>query len=174
MDIRPSLQIQVMIKAMEQVVVPAVDPVNKIAHEQASLVLATLRVLEQRMPLWRNYLRDELRRLAALVDEIVSLEDGDCEIRAALAMLAQEGHALFARSDAETPDLEQATIALRNGIGRLMAEYKGLIHRTQLGRLILHASKEQLERERAWLLPFGFESDTSAIVPIEQQLASAA
>ena len=74
MDIRPSLQIQVMIKAMEQVVVPSVDPVNKIAHEQASLVLATLRVLEQRMPLWRNYLRDELRRLAALVDEWLATE----------------------------------------------------------------------------------------------------
>jgi hypothetical protein len=172
MDIRPSLQIQVMIKAMEQVVLPAVDPVNKIAHEQTGLVLATLRFLEQRLPLWRPYLRDEIKRLVKLLDSIMALDGGDSAVRASLAKLAEKGRALLERADAEAPTLEKIAIDIRNAVGRLMAEYEALgsVHRTPLGRLVLDAAAQQLDRERAWLIPFGFEGEATGIVPIDQQL----
>jgi hypothetical protein len=167
-DIRPSLQIQVMIKAMEQVVVPAVDPANKIASEQAGLVLATLKNLEQRLPMWRTYLRDEVSRLVALADDIVALDMGNS---ADLASLAEEGRAMFASASAEAVQLEAVAVNLRNAVGQKVGE-QDQVHRSAIGKLIMDAAKIQLERERAWLLPFGFESDASSIPPIEQQLAA--
>ncbi|MGE3599549.1 MAG: hypothetical protein AB7N70_28795 [Dehalococcoidia bacterium] len=173
MDIRPSLQLKVMIKAMEQVVLPAVDSSNRIAVEQAGLVLTSLRVLEQRLPLWRAYVRDELTRLVRLVDDIVALDDVAQAGAPDLVAAAGSARSLIGRPDAEAPELEQAAIDLRNGIGQLIADWESrgvTIHGTSVGRLVLDASKTQLDRERGWLLPFGFESDPSAIVPIERQL----
>ena len=46
MDVRPELQITSMMKAMEDIVLPAVDPDNRLAQEQARLVIATLRLVE--------------------------------------------------------------------------------------------------------------------------------
>ena len=168
MDIRPSLQIQVAIRAMEQTVLPAVDPNDRIATEQAGLVLAALRVLEQRVPIWRAYQRDELQRLIALSDRIARVEgDGAAELRA----LADHGRTLFASAEAEAPELEAAVIALRGEIGALIAS-REQVHRTPLGKLVLEASKVQLERERAWLVPFGFETESSGLRPIEEQLSA--
>lgn len=166
MDIRPSLQIQVAIKAMEQTVLPAVDPGNTIALEQAGLVLAALRVLEQRVPLWRAYQRDELRRLILLAGEIEEAEEAGV---ADLSALAAKAGQLLESADAEAPELEAAVIALRGAIGQLLAS-RDHVHRTPLGRLVLAAAKVQLERERAWLVPFGFEAASSDLRPIEEQL----
>lgn len=166
MDIRPSLQIQVAIKAMEQTVLPAVDPGNTIALEQAGLVLAALRVLEQRVPLWRAYQRDELRRLILLAGE---MEDAREEGVEELSALAASARRLLDSADAEAPELEAAVIALRGAVGRLLAS-RDHVHRTPLGKLVLAAAKVQLERERAWLVPFGFEAGSSDVRPIEEQL----
>ena len=50
MDLRPSLQVQTVIKAMTDVVLPAVDPNNKLAQEQARLVIGMLHLVAQRQP----------------------------------------------------------------------------------------------------------------------------
>ncbi|MCK9285355.1 MAG: hypothetical protein M0P39_13860, partial [Rhodocyclaceae bacterium] len=60
MDLRPALQVQTVIKAMTDVVLPAVDPNNKLAQEQARLVIGMLHLVMQRQPLMYRYDRDEL------------------------------------------------------------------------------------------------------------------
>ena len=51
MDIRPALQIQTVIKTLTDVVLPAVDPSNKLAIEQARLAIGTLNIVLQRQAL---------------------------------------------------------------------------------------------------------------------------
>lgn len=174
MDIRPSLQIQVMIKAMDQVVVPAIDPGNKIAQEQAGLVLEALRVLQDRLPIWRRYVCDELDRLVCAVAEIRECGGiGQSDALQVLMDASANGKILLASPIADASEIEDAAITLRNAIGQLMSENdtpENPVHRSELGKIVLRVSGTQLARERAWLSGFGFESDPSKIAPIEEQL----
>lgn len=174
MDIRPDFQIQVMIKAMEDVVIPAVEREHKMAVEQAGLVLSTLRVLQQRLPLWRRYVRDELRRFGTLAHEAGDVLPGGMDGIADLIAVSARARELLGDPEADTLELEQAAVACRNTIGkvmRAMSESGEKLEKTELGRIVLKASKVQLDRERAWLITSGFE-DPSKITPIEQQLNS--
>ena len=76
MDIRPDIQIQSMIKAMIDVVLPAVDPEHKMAQEQARLVIGTLHLIAKRLPLAYRYDCDELHRYVVFARELTS-EMGD-------------------------------------------------------------------------------------------------
>jgi hypothetical protein len=66
MQMRPALQIQSMIKAMMDVVLPAVDPSNKLALEQSRLVIGMLSLMAQQLPLQFRFDCDELSRLLKL------------------------------------------------------------------------------------------------------------
>ena len=70
MDIRPSFQLQTVIKAMTDVILPAVDPNNKLAQEQAGLVIAILNLIAQRMPLIYRYEGEELARFLELAGQL--------------------------------------------------------------------------------------------------------
>jgi hypothetical protein len=45
MELRPTLQLKAVIKAMTDVVLPALDPKNQLAQEQANLCIRTLQIL---------------------------------------------------------------------------------------------------------------------------------
>ena len=51
MELRPSLQVKIVLKALTDVVLPAVDPNNKLAQEQARLCIGTLQIMASRLPL---------------------------------------------------------------------------------------------------------------------------
>jgi len=174
MDIRPEFQIQVMIKAMEDVVIPSVDTTEPMALEQAKLVLSSLRVLKDRLPLWYRYNRDELRRYLDLSRSILETLSETDTTGKELADILADGTKILEQAGTEPKQLEDAIAACRSSIVNLMdaiaASGASLTH-SQVGRLILSASQTQLDRERAWLIPFGFESELSAIKPIEDQLS---
>lgn len=173
MDIRPEFQIQVMIKAMEDVVIPSVDPVEPMALEQAKLVLSSLRVLKDRLPLWYRYNRDELRRYLDLSSSILEVIATNDDAGKELADVLAYGNKIFEQAGAEPKELDNAIAGCRSSIVNIMDTMakngESLLH-SDVGRLVLSASKTQLDRERAWLTPFGFESDPSAIRAIEDQL----
>lgn len=176
MDMRPSLQLQTAIRAMADVVLPAVDPANKLAQEQAQLVIGTLGLMQQRLALWYRYDRDELRRYLELNGELAAARGGARTQAAAaeLARAAAAGADVYERARAEPAELEAAVLALRAAVGELVAaadadgEPAGL---SALQRAVLAAARVQTLRERAWLAPTGFESDPKSLKPIEQQLA---
>ncbi|MGD9661951.1 MAG: hypothetical protein AB7U63_11800 [Porticoccaceae bacterium] len=174
MDIRPKFQIQVMIKAMEDVVIPAVDATEPMALEQAKLVLSSLRVLKDRLPLWYRYNRDELRRYLDLSRSLLAVIPSSDDTGKELADVLAYGNRILEQAGTEPKELEDAIAACRSSIVKIMdaMEQNGvsLIH-SEVGRLVLSASQTQLDRERAWLIPFGFESDPSTIKAIEDQLS---
>ena len=76
MDVRPELQLQSMIKAMTDIVLPAVDADNRLAQEQAHLVIATLQLVANRLPIAYRYDRDELERYVGLSRDLLAAVGG--------------------------------------------------------------------------------------------------
>jgi hypothetical protein len=73
MELRPAFLLQTIVKAMSDVILPAVDPNNKLAQEQARLVIGMLNLVSSRLPLMYRYDRDELSRFLALASTLQSL-----------------------------------------------------------------------------------------------------
>lgn len=179
MEIRPALQIQSMIKAMKDVVLPAVDPEHKMAVEQASLVIAMLGLMAKHLPLAYRYDHDELSRYVALAGELSRALHGGAVTKDAAQALeagASNGAEILDRARAEPAELETAIIELR---AEVSAAVLGVnqdgdeVSRARVRRLVMDAAKEQLDRERAWLIDMGFEPDPSAVPPIESLLKHA-
>ncbi len=176
MDIRPTIQLAAVIKAMQDIVLPAVDPGNKMAQEQARLAIATLQFVVQRLPLMFRYDRDELDRYLGLARALLTRSEGGRatgEAAANLATSVAAGADVLKRAKAEPAELEGAIFELRQTVGELIQSAYGDARPASLAairRLVLDSSKVQLDRERGWVLTMGFEPNPSVVTPVEQQL----
>lgn len=179
MDIRPDIQIQSMIKAMVDVVLPAVDPDHKMAQEQARLIIGTLQLVAKRLPVAYRYDCDELRRYIGLAVALVGCGAAavDQELKADIERLTASGTRLLERPCAEPVDLERAAFELRAVVSQVVqaaCTTGSPTLRQAVRRLVLDAAKVELERERALVIDMGFETDPSKRPPpIEQQLPPA-
>lgn len=179
MDVRPDLQLQSMIKAMHDIVLPAVDADNRLAQEQARLVIATLQLVAKRLPLayrYDRYDRDELGRYLALARELLAEVGASLgePLVSHLEQLVSAGSDTFARARAEPAELEQSVFALRAAVGDLIQETRTQNDprcRAAVRKLVLAAAKVELERERALVVDIGFEADPNDMPrPILEQL----
>ncbi len=176
MELRPAFQIPALIKALTDVVIPAVDPANKLAQEQAQLIVGTLHLMAQRLPLQYRYDRHELDSFIALADELASHGAAIAEAAAALSALADGaagGRALLARAGVEPPQLEAANRRLREQIGAVVSAAATAADSPALqalNRAVLVHSKDLLLRERSWLAIQGWEGKEPAHLPSVETL----
>lgn len=177
MDVRPDIQIQSMIKAMIDVVLPAVDPDHKMAQEQARLIIGTLQLVAKRLPIAYRYDVDELRRYLAFARDILEVVGQKCggAEGAQLDDLVARGAKVLDGARTEPPEIESAIFELRLAIGKLVqdASQRGSSEtKKSVRKLVLAASKVELDRERALVVDMGFETDLAARpLPIEEQLS---
>ena len=169
MQLRPEIQIQSMIKAMMEVVLPAVDPTNELAVQQAQLVVGHLSIFAQRLPLQYRYDRDALDRLVKLASELKAIGAGD----AALLEAAGSGTDVLDRAKADSGELVQAaralTEAMDTSIRKVFSEGDEATQ-TKVEKITLAMGKEQLLRDRSWLLMQGWEPDPASVPAIETLL----
>ena len=176
MDVRPDLQLQSMIKAMSDIVLPAVDVDNRLAQEQARLVIATLQLVAKRLPIAYRYDRDELERYLALSRDLLAQVGASVgeSVASHLEQLVIAGADVFARARAEPAELEQSVFALRAAVGDLIQETRAQNDprcRSAVRKLVLTAAKVELDRERALVVDIGFEADPNDMPrPILEQL----
>ncbi len=176
MQMHPSLQIQSMIKALTDVVLPAVDPANKLAQEQARLVVGTLNLMAQQLPLRFRFDCDELSRLLQLADVLRKAAQGGAGTAACVERM---GRAATAASRA----LEQAQ-AGPDAIGQAIRDLRAVTSQVvrsayvecegaalkRVEGAVLASSKEQLLRDRSWVLAQGWEPDPEAVPKIRNLL----
>ena len=173
MDLRPEIQLRSMIKAMTDVVLPAVDPNNDLACEQAQLVLGMLNLMAARLPWQFHFDIDALARALALSTDIYRDADGGPETQAASAALndaAVRGSAVLAGAKASPEDLERAILELR----AKTASALDALHRDGdpdclkvISCAVLDAAREQNIRERAWFSPQGWDTEAESAPPLE-------
>lgn len=176
MELRATFQIPTLIKAMTDVVLPALDPNNKLAQEQAQLIIGSLHLIAQRLPLQYRYDRHELDSFIELATQLQDLSGGSTELREAMAALdhsVASGREVLARAGAEPLELETANRVLRDALGRLV-QAAAVLHdeprRRSIETAVMAHAQELLLRERAWLAMQGWEGKDAGLPAVESLL----
>lgn len=176
MNFRYDIQVQTAIRAMQEVVIPAVDSVNKMAVEQAGLVLAMLQLLERTLPLVFRYDCAELEGNLALVVELRAAGEQVPSLLGSsgqMAATAASASATLNRPRIDPKEIERACRDIRSAIAdfvTLAYREAPVSERQILSRLTLESTRKQLLRERAWVISQGWESEPEKLQPIEHSI----
>lgn len=179
MQMRPEIQITSMIKALTDVVIPAIDPINKLAIEQSQLIVGMLRLMAHQLPVQFKFDRDELARLTAFSRALTATESADAGIRSAIAKLATSADAalsLLERYALDPAELVAHLRSLKSAVGGLVtaaAASNDTDAQLRIEKIILKMSKEQLLRDRSLMKLQGFEPNPAELPDIAQLLAQA-
>lgn len=173
MELRTTFQIPTLIKAMTDVVLPALDPNNKLAQEQGQLILGSLHLIAQRLPLQYRYDRHELGSFLALAEQLEQMSSGAPELAVSIAALrasSKQGREVLARAGAEPSELESANLAMRDSIGAITQAGSALpddARRKRVESAVMAHAREMLLRERAWLAMQGWEGKNVPLPDVE-------
>lgn len=162
------LQLQTVIRALSEVVAPAVSPQNQPAIEQLHLSIATLKLLKERVPLEHARARVELTQAIALA-EAMQAADGTRAMDAAVA----DSRQALADPAAGATQLDERRRALLALAEAAVAAAEPAA-RDKIARAVVAASRAQLDLARAWCLPAGFETSPGSIPPLDALLAQGA
>jgi hypothetical protein len=161
------------IKALNEVVGPAVDPSHPGAQQQLRLVVQFLEFHRERLPYHLDRARFELRQHLALAERLAgtvesALPQEADRLRARIAPARRvEGREWVRPADARdvTAALETAITAVVRAAADLDEE-----RRRPIERMVVDAGAGLLTGERAWFAPQGFEPDPGALPPLEDAL----
>lgn len=147
------LRIRTMQRALTEVVLPAIDPANALAQEQARLLLGHLHALAQQ---YRDAPRLEVvdaAHLARLARTLRASAAGGPHTRAARDALA----ALIDADDGADLGMAVEALLVASGVDG-DADF-----RAETTRLTLDHAREAARRGRAWFLPMGFDGDPAGL-----------
>jgi hypothetical protein len=177
MQLRPEIQLQSVMKSLKDVVLPALDPNNRLALEQGQLIMGMLHVLSQRLLLEYRFDCDELERLVELSRRLRAAARGGQQTAGAVeAMSASTARCadVLGRARAEPGEVYAAVKELRSSVARLVqcvSKDGEEASRAAVTTSVQAASAEQLKRDRAWVIAQGWEPDPKALPSIESLLA---
>jgi hypothetical protein len=176
--LRYDIQLQTVIKAMVSTIAPAVDPLNALAQEQAQLVIGTLMLMSEQLPLQYRFDLDELTRTVAFADEVAALLEhcggpvGDAV--SALTGSSATGRALLARSSVDPTEIVVAARATRTSLDQVIdlvfTDDCARAYRDDMHRTVLEQSRGEILRDRVWNRSQGFESDSHHLPTVESLL----
>jgi len=166
-------RLNALVKAVDAIILPAVDPSADLAKEQAGLTVAHLKVLLEQ---WDkayvyevgNYV--ELRRLA---EKITSVAEGEGQTDSTCEVLAK----LLADSPTELPfgseSLSQQARILGDAIDELLyaAHEDGTTaFKDQLEQIMVGYGEKQTMRQRVWFKCTGLEQSASDLESVDTML----
>ncbi len=169
MQLRSDIQIATLIRALKDVVMPAIDPGNRLAVEQGQLMLGMLNLMQQQLPMQFRFDRDELRRLVGTAQELEALCAGEPTVREdvqSLTALRRAAAECLAACGVDPAALHGDVMRLRQAIGSLVTAVGDAGSTELLGKVerqVLDLSREQLLRDRSLLAPQGWEPGLPAI-----------
>jgi hypothetical protein len=164
------------IKALDEVVAPAIDASNPLALEQLKLVSRFLGFLRQRLPYQGQRDRFELQHYLALARELSPLVVG-----ASLASAAQRLNQGIDDAATTIEDRDVSSAQVRDAIDRLTTAISVLVRsvgsaepalRDLIERKVVSASAALFDMQRAWYLPMGFEPDPERVPTVQATLAA--
>jgi len=159
------IRLSSMIKALEQVVLPAVEPGNGFATEQLAITIGQLEMLRLQWPYAHGYAErclDDIVALGRSVAHHASSPTGDAVMDAVL---------LAGESDASSTD---ELIAQRDRIGNVICAaiediaIQGDEHKWRtVAKLVIEHEGLAHERNRAWFARTGMDPQSSEWPPIQ-------
>lgn len=150
-------QLQVVQRALGDVVAPALANAEPYVVEQLQLSIATLAFMQQNLPYARQYYRSTLLGYVAMAEGIATLlanfdgESGD------LDALIGKGKAHLDCALSDLNEYRDITGQLRVCIAALATAAQGTEYEAALDTLILEFGAPILLQDRIWCVPMGFE-----------------
>lgn len=182
MILRYELQIQTMIKAMIDTVLPAVDPRNGLAQEQAQLIIGTLKLMAEQLPLQYRFDCDELTRQVSFAEELSAALDSCpgpvAETVSALTSSVARGRTLLTRPLVDPAEIittaREIRTALDHAVDAVFTDDSARNQREDIQRIVLDQSRDEITRDRVWNRAQGFDTESQHLPTIESLLAPSA
>ncbi len=156
-------RLQSMVRAMQDVVLPALDADNAIAQEQGKLVLGSLSLLLGQIDYAHTFEVIEARDLCALLAEIAAMAQTSRLTEVALEAVQTElnqARSLIEIATTPVHVLQQVNHDLRDALAHLIEQIERVGSRElarALALRVLDFSATQLTRERSWVAGTGFD-----------------
>ncbi|MES2492521.1 MAG: hypothetical protein V4579_04475 [Pseudomonadota bacterium] len=163
------LRLRTCLKALDDIVTPALAPDAGFAHEQLALIKKSLQLAIDQIPYEYVFMvRDAQDHLVLARDLAPYVESGGA-LEARLAGSAGVIAALLPAALPDLPELKQRLRTLKQDVedtvDGLCTDRTGT-ELNAIERLVLDHSARRIEMERAWTIATGFEIDPSAIPPV--------
>ena len=157
-----------LMKAMQQVVLPALPADAALAREQAQLVIGHLSVIAQQWPRAAAYEAGNLEGLKSLGQALVHAAAGGPETgKAVTGVQARLG---ISTDSADVVALQADIVALGYSIDRLIeaagVDGTAAFHAASSGAVLAHAERQAL-RERIWCAGTHLDPDVAKLPPFE-------
>lgn len=159
------------IRALADVVAPAVDPDDSRAREQLRLSIDYIEFVLERLDFRHDRALFELRHhlgMAGALREIIgSLALHEC---AALEAAIEQGEQALTEQAAPARRMKDVTAALAAAIAvivRAAPAFDAAVRR-RIEQGVVRASAERIAFERSWYLPLGFDPDPGDVRPLQQ------
>lgn len=178
MQLRSEIQLATMMRSMKDVVIPAIEPGNQLAQEQAQLIMGMLNLMSRQLPLQYRFDRDELTRLIDYTDRLATHGGQNPSLKndfQALSQAAESARQLLSGCGTDPAELHRAIKQLRENISELVKSVSAVGDDTLMSSIepvILELSREQLLRDRSLLLDQGWEPEPESIPDIETLLSA--
>jgi hypothetical protein len=169
MELRPEYLLPVIVKTLQDVVLPVLDEQQQVAQEQLKLAIGFLNIMAVNGPMQFAFDVDELHRITDHAKALCEVVGGSDASQTAIT----EAQAACDAVGIDPAEIVLATQQLRLGVTDLIAQghAKGdAALDTLISKLVNEFSHVQLDRERAWVLPMGFENGQDAVPSITSQL----
>ncbi|VTU22580.1 hypothetical protein SRS16CHR_03079 [Variovorax sp. SRS16] len=161
------------VRALADVVAPAVDPTHAQARDQLRLTIDYLEFVLQRLDHLHERELFELRHHMDLARQVLAVTSA-CAVpcSAALGTALERGEKTLAEGNAPPPTLRNATVALAAAVAQAVraAPQMAASARQDIEARVLHASKTRIAFERAWYLPLGLDADSHEVLPLSETL----
>jgi hypothetical protein len=172
MELRPEYLLPVIAKTLQDVVLPVLDEHQQVAQEQLKLAIGFLNLLAQNGPMQFAFDVDELRRLTDHAVTLSGAVGGSAASKAAIDAAQQASGAV----GIDPAEIVAVTQQLRLGVTDMIEQGHAKGDRAldaAISSLVNQFSHTQLNRDRAWVLPMGFENGQDAVPAIAMQLGLA-
>jgi len=166
-----ALRIQSMIRAMREVVIPAIPPDQRLALDQANILVGNLRIMAEQHDRIFQYELTELREYARLLADLIEAA-GSRDTAEARAVLAR-AEPVAAAAIPTQPELAALVRQLKAAADALLqaAHRDGSPDfRKAASELVMRQAEAQILRERRWLRAAGFELDPESLPSLDQLL----
>jgi hypothetical protein len=174
--VTPDIEVRLLsvIKAIEQIIMPAIDPANPMAREQAAIAIGHLRVIRGQSAYLADYQLLCLEEMVQLGQELVAAARGGPATMAAISALRSA-----IRANASSAPPLSALAARRDAIATAVDH---LINASAIDgsdvflqeseRIVVRHGSKQADRDRAWFKATGLDPDAATLPTPVQLLAN--
>lgn len=167
------LRLRTVLKALDDIVTPALPSDAGFAHEQLGLIKKSLQLAIDQIPHEYAFMVRDARDHLALARQLSSYIAPGSALQVRLAGSSGELEAGLPESRPNIPVLEQNLRALKQDLEDAVNELcrdRQAEELDAIERLVLDHSTVRITIERAWTIATGFETDPSTIPPIANLL----